>query len=166
MKKFISSSTVAALTTILFICGISFFVINACRKMDRHNQIGIIDPVQKFFKVPANTHASVKKIIEKIRNQNQQAQFLGEFIKRQGFAIWDKAIVKIIPFKSRQTSSPRLTGDSTRFSECILIPLVLENGNQVHGALACKVDGDSIYMKLIDGADYASYNYDSPYNRA
>jgi uncharacterized membrane protein YgcG len=43
----------------------------------------------------------------------------------------------------------------------ILLPLVQQDSSAVHSALACRVDGDSIYIQLLDGRMYASYNADS-----
>lgn len=41
--------------------------------------------------------------------------------------------------------------------DVIFIPLALQDSNQVHGALSCKVNGDSVSIRLIDGSNYNWY---------
>lgn len=142
----------------LLLVTVSILTYVSCRKMDRAVEVEKIDPVTKFFTIPASTDPSVKRVADKIRSQNETSSFVNQFIKKQGFAIWDQSIVKhfaYLPVKQKSGVSGRTTSDST---DLVIIPLVRTNEHQVHGALACTIIDDSITIHLLDGSQYNWYN--------
>jgi hypothetical protein len=148
------------LLPIIFCMGIFY----SCKKLDRfESPQNEIDPKVKFFKLQGSINPSVKKIVEKIENQNNQFNFINQFAHNQGYAIWNKAIIKTIPLKNipslQNTANISSTSSSTTngVEDLILIPLVLQDSSQVHGALACNVNGDSISIRLLDGTQYNWY---------
>jgi hypothetical protein len=93
-------------------------------------------------------------VVDKIRRQNEASPFLNEFIRKQGFAVWDKTTVKHVA-NSVAIKASRTAGDS---AELVIIPLVRANENHVHGALACTVIDDSVTIRLLDGSKYNWYS--------
>jgi len=153
MRKFISNSPLATVIIISLITLISSILVNACRKFD-HQSKPKIDKAERFLTLPPNVHPAVKRVVEKIRRVNQRTNFLNDFISRQGFARWDKAIVT-------GTKSVSIAGRVNAEDYCLLIPLVMEDQEQVHGAIGCKVTADSVFFTLLDGSQPESYNADS-----
>jgi hypothetical protein len=136
----------------------------SCTKLDKfESQQNENDPKIKFFNLQGNINPSVKKIHDKIENQNEKFHFINEFVQKQGYALWDKAMIKTVPLKNisslQKTPTNNITSSNTNggVEDLILIPLVLQNSNQVHGALACNVNGDSISIRLLDGSNYNWY---------
>lgn len=132
----------------------------SCKKVDdqlkQSTTLTAIDPTIKFFNLSATVTPSVKKIAEKIKLQNEQTHFVAEFVKTQGNPIWDKAVITTMQARnSGRTSSTTTTSNNEEF---VLIPLALQDSNQVHGAIWCKVNGDSVAFKLLDGSKYNWYN--------
>ncbi len=132
----------------------SFAIIGymACKKTDTSQATKPQTP-NKFFTISATAPKEIKAIAEKLRHKNEQTSFINDFIKKQGYALWDKAQfrkIKNASIKNRGNQSRTLGSDSV--SDYILIPLVLENQNKVHGALACLISGDSVYVNVLDGS--------------
>ena len=153
MRKFITHEPTGTLVAILSICVAVSFIINACRKAGDRNET---DAVKKFQTLPAGVHPSVQQVAGRLNRLNAQTGFLKDFIKRQGIAIWDKALVMPV-----QNVSTYNRYDSAGKTDRILIPLVMEGTKQVHGALTCTVTEDSVRIWLLDGSQYKLYNSDS-----
>ena len=140
----------------------------SCKKIDSQPTSTVtrpvVDPAIKFFNLPANVNPSVKKVADKIKMQNDQKHFLNQFVKKQGYPLWDKAVITTVPV-TNVSSSQHNFGSSTNTSssagsgteDLVFVPLALQDSNQVHGALYCKVNGDSVSIRLIDGTKYNWY---------
>ena len=68
----------------------------SCRKTDfiteeKENNKALTD---KFFDLPVNTNPLVKRIAENMKIQNDKNEFIANFIKTEGYAIWDKVIIQ------------------------------------------------------------------------
>jgi hypothetical protein len=71
-------------------------LIISCRKIDHfqdREQKDYVDPISKFFLVPANVDPKVKAIAQSIYRQNQQRNFIENLVKRIGYPHWDKAMI-------------------------------------------------------------------------
>jgi hypothetical protein len=148
MRKFICSSPLAVPVIALLIFTISFLIINACRKIERIDSSLKIDNTERFFKMPENTHPAVKRVADKMKRMDQRYKFINKFINKQGFALWDKAIV---------TAGEAARGQSSS-NYSMLIPLVWDNYDLVHAVIAAKVTADSVYWTLLDASNYGDYN--------
>jgi hypothetical protein len=163
-KKYFSAKL-----NLLYVSGIFLFLIIAllqsCKKTNTEFQLEVtkpeIDPAIKFFNLPINVNPSVKKVADKIKIQNDQKHFLNQFVKAQGYPLWDKALITNRSTVNTPATHASLSNTSSSTSnsseDLIFIPLVLQDSNQVHGALSCKVNGDSVYIRLIDGSNYSWY---------
>jgi hypothetical protein len=137
-----------AMPAIVFLVIVSgLFIFHACRKIDRAGNSSKIDNTKRFFTIPGQTHPAVKRVADKMKRMDQRYPFINKFITKQGFALWDKAIV---------TSGGSARGQSSNYS--VLIPLVWDNYDLVHAAIAAKVTEDSVYWTLMDASNYADYN--------
>jgi hypothetical protein len=129
----------------------------SCKKTENEAipQSGI-DYTSKFFNLHGEANPSVEKIFNKIKKQNDDKQFINHFVKSQGYALWDKAVVKQTQGNSNNAASASRTSTNST-EDIVFIPLSLPDSNQVHGALVCKVNGDSVSIRLIDGSRYNWY---------
>jgi hypothetical protein len=132
----------------------AFVLFFACRKTEKVFTQPKTEAETKFFTLPASADPSVQKVVDKIRRQNEASSFLNEFIKKQGFPVWDKTTVQHVATPVA-TKANRTAGDS---ADLVIIPLVRANEKQVHGALACTIIDDSVTIRLLDGSKYNWYN--------
>jgi hypothetical protein len=139
------------LATITLLSVVVYF---SCRKTEKVFTQPKTESETKFFTLPASADPSVQKVVDKIRRQNEASSFLNEFIKKQGFAVWDKATVQHVA-NSVATKSSRTANDS---ADSVIIPLVRANEKKVHGALACTIIDDKVTIRLLDGSKYNWYN--------
>ena len=143
----------AVFLAILFLSSAIFY---SCRKTDTLSQVEI-DPTVKFFNLSGTIDPAVKKIADKIKQQNEKKNFVADFANREGYPLWEKAVVMKMN-KNTGTSSPNFNGSS--FSEddlLVIIPLILQNSSRVHGLLFCKIVIENISIKVIDGSMYKEY---------
>jgi hypothetical protein len=138
----------------LFLILFAFVLFFSCRKTEKVFTQPATEAEIKFFTLPASADPSLQKVVDKIRSENEASSFLNEFIKKQGFAVWDKTTVQRLA-KSVATKANRTAGDS---ADLVIIPLVRANEKQVHGALACTIIDDSVTIRLLDGSKYNWYN--------
>lgn len=105
----------------------------------------------RFLTVPANAPNAVKRIAKTIKKQNENFHFLNEFIKKQGFARWDKSpiISKPVGLGTRNQTSE---GDTI-----VIVPLVKIDSTRVTAFLACRVTNDSVNIKLYRADRFAAY---------
>src|SRR5687768_4900159 len=101
----------------------------ACRKFDNP---GISSSnkalAEKFLRLPSGTLPETKRVTETLRQLNNKTGFLSTIAKQQGFAVWDKAVVKKINISNRQGIARTENSEDT----IIYIPLVIENENRVN----------------------------------
>jgi len=150
MKKSIFCNAFATLTFIFFVCLIGMYIIS-CRKIDRTISNSHLSSADKFLSLPSNASPSIKRIADFIKQQNDRYNFLDKIIKEQGIPVWGKSIYL------GDRAAIRTSGGTQ--DTIVLIPLVQEHTNYVHSLLACKLDSDSVRIKLIDGGDYAAYKF-------
>jgi hypothetical protein len=155
MRKFIFPSPLATLTIILLICTVSFFIVNACRKMDRSEVTANneIDIRTKFFTIPAGTDPSIVAIVQSIKRQDQKRDFIPGLAKQAGYAVWNKA-------KSFTTISnnnlARIESDSGKIA---IIPFVKEYGNITNAVLFVNTKGSDTTFKLLYASEYERFGF-------
>lgn len=109
-----------------------------------------------FFRISDTVPAVVKKLAQRIEKQNKKYRFIENFIRKEGYAVWNK--VNIYTTKTDRTI---FRNTNTASSDTILfVPLVLPNTTYVNSFLACRVDGDTVAIKLHRGRAYKSYGTD------
>jgi hypothetical protein len=143
---------------------LSLLVFVACRKSDLQFDIqkGILPfdnaTENKFFTVPAATPFVVKRIAEKINEQNNQQHFINRLSKEEGFAVWDKSQIYLSPPNTGASNQSRSNFQGNQ-DTLVIIPLVLDSGRRVNSFLACRVGSDSVGIKLFKGRRYSLYGF-------
>ncbi|MEI9808363.1 MAG: hypothetical protein WDO16_11105 [Bacteroidota bacterium] len=125
MRKSIANSPLATFIIILLICPVSFFILNACRKMNKPDDDGRNQLITrfKFFRISPNTNTLVKAISESIKQQDKQRGFVPELASTAGYPVWDKAFVATNTLSATQ----RITGGGTEMGELVYIPFVRDH---------------------------------------
>src|SRR5882762_967306 len=96
-KHFSTKQVFLSLSSILIFL---FLSQQSCKKIDSQPPVTAqspIDPAIKFFNLPVNVNPSVKKVADKIKTQNEQKHFLNQFVKMQGYPLWDNAVITQAP---------------------------------------------------------------------
>ena len=144
------------------LCCFLLLVLYSCRKHDvlpNENSPEYKKQItEQFFTVTGIVDPSVTKVINKLK---QYPDYFPAFIKRNGFAKWDKA--KVIATTQRlqrngsfEMSVANAAGATNTY--VALIPLVKETDKQVKNMLACTIVGDSITATVIKAANYQWYD--------
>lgn len=97
--------------------------------------------------------AIVRKLAQRIEKQNNKFHFIERFIKQEGYAVWDKVNI----YSTRAGTSNFRTTTTTSSDTILFVPLVLPNTAYVNSFLACRVNGDTVAIKLHRGRAYKSY---------
>jgi len=135
-------TAVIALTVLFFYQG--------CKKTDlKISQNHELE--DKFLTVSSNAPSAVKRIVETIKNQNEKFHFLNNFIKQQGFAKWDKS--PLIP----KTAGYGVRTQGSKGDTIVIVPLVKLDSARVTAFLACRVNADSVQIKLFRADRYFKY---------
>lgn len=155
------------LTTLFF-----SVLILGCRKMDREilqtPQSNLQRAKEHYFETPPLTNPSVKRVAEFIRESNRSKNFVEKLIKFDGIAVWDKALVGIVP-KMNESTIVKVSSNSTATASSnsggadtvMYIPLVPQEGKSVYSFVKAVVNGDSIKWQLYSGRDYDTYKHGS-----
>lgn len=133
-------------TIVLFIT-----IVISCKKIDRSVESrGSIDYAKRFLNLPANSPSVLKRIAEAIGKQNDESKFLNWFAQKYGYPVWSKSPI-FIP-------KPNSGGRTSHVEDTLaFIPLVQDGIDQVYSFLACKVEEDSVKIRLFRGDAYGGY---------
>ncbi|MBV4356355.1 hypothetical protein [Pinibacter aurantiacus] len=104
-------------------CAFVFCCISGCKK-DNSQKIETSQNADQFFSVPAYVPQIVKNIAEVIRRDDNNFSYIDDLTQKEGYALWDKSIVKI-----------DRNGDST-----VTIPLVKKRRKIYILFFPCKSD--------------------------
>jgi hypothetical protein len=162
LKKQHLVNRIVLLCLVLF----SFMLLQqSCKKTDIRvieNTVDNTAKIEQFFKAPANANSALQKVVNELKKQNSNNGFITEFIKKEGFAIWDKATILVKPDdvaaipNSGTPISP--TSLSNLKDTTIFIPLVLDNANYVNAFIKAKVT-DTVSMRLFRQGDYSIFPF-------
>ena len=143
--------------SLLFFSSIAFFL--SCKKADFVTQPAPTRDFEKeFFDTSQTTNPTVLRVIEKIKSENEKYHFAKDFISREGFAKWSRAVVH------PRNSGPNLkdnADDPIINDTLILIPIIPDQLSFVKDILSLAVSGDSIYAQLIKSSQYKNYGYEA-----
>ncbi len=142
--------------TLLFLLA-AITIIAACRKADQPVSIGnasLADTTitQQFFSIPAAADPVVQAIAKEIERRNGSKEFITEFAKTKGFAVWDKAILSFPKIKAGSNFS------NTIADSLVYIPLVLQNTAVTNGFIRAVIN-DSISLSYCLAKDYKNYPF-------
>ena len=143
----------------LFILTSIAFILS-CKKLDHleeKEQASQIDPISKFFTVPADADRRVKAIAQSIYRQNQQRQFINSLVGRVGYPHWDKIMIA-----SKKGANARTTTDIDS-SSIVYIPFSKPDSNVTTSVLAVGLNylpTDTLYH-MIYPQQYKQYSFDT-----
>jgi hypothetical protein len=133
---------------------LSFFIMQqSCTKIDT-DKPHLNDPTEKFFTVPAGTKPQVLRVMENLKEQNKLTGFIKDIVKKEGYALWNKAMVNTKPVSSQSL----LNNLQSPVDTFIHIPLVLEGTEYVNSFILAKLNG-TMTLQLFRGRDYASFGF-------
>jgi hypothetical protein len=141
---------------LLALCGITIFVIYSCRKIDSSAAVST-DLTSKFFQIKGAINPTVQKVYEKVKLDNERYHQINKLAHNEGLAIWDKAIIKTKKSKTGARGQQQRTADGGE-EEIVIIPLVLENAENVNSFLAAKIT-DTVEIKLFSGNEYDNFPF-------
>lgn len=151
--KHLFSSKLQILLVFLVLFAIPILT-NSCKK-DRFEK-EIIDVEQKFFKLPTNANPILVRVIEHLKQKNNEHQFVNDFVKRHGYPSWEFAKFKFPndPLLKGNSQLNHLEGGDT----LIVIPTLLPYEEFVKSLLNVKLNGDILY-KIFEGEKYADFGF-------
>jgi hypothetical protein len=142
----------AGIATVIVCCSL----LMACRKNDLAIQPYQPNPaIAQFFTLPNATQPAVARIAQKLQHLHQQTGFINTLIEKDGFALWDKALLNLPIRRSGRNTATTSSGDTV-----VYIPLVAPNTQYVTAFIYARL-GDSIQLGLYRGGEYASYGFGS-----
>ena len=113
---------------------------------------------KKFFNLPSNVSSAVARVANTLAKQNEKTGFINELANTAGYPVWGKSTVKLIK-RETATNSNSLLDDYKGGDTCILIPMVLENGEYVNAFISATIVDDSVTMRLYYKNDYKTYPF-------
>jgi len=139
----------------LFFVLVSTTVYVACRKTDSVRAIN--EPVNtelttKFFSTPSTLNPIVQLVANEVQRRNNLKEFINNFLKTKGYAIWDKAIVSLP--EGRPGNNFGNSGSPN--DSLVYIPLVIQNTGTTNGFLRAVIN-DSISLSYCMAKDYKNY---------
>lgn len=157
MKR-LSGTKAKKMLFLLFAFLLSFSItFNSCKKDDT-----TIDPVEreqaaissKFFSVKADTYPVVKRIVAEIIKRNNSKEFVTGFAAKNGYPVWDKAIIKMAKNKNPQSFANTAATNDT----LVFIPLVMPDSNTVNGYILANIN-PGINLSYCLAKDYKAYSF-------
>ena len=128
--------------------------LNGCKKLTSSSELQASN-TERFFSFKSKTDPIVIRIISHLQKQNEASNFVENLAIKQGFPVWDKAIVNF----SNKNSSVLAKGNESntnQFDTIVQIPLVDIGNNMVTSFIQAKVNG-TITEELYCASDYKDY---------
>jgi hypothetical protein len=121
----------------LFLIYLTTFTYQSCTKIDTtDSNLSAKETSTKFFAIPIGTLPIVEKIVKQLENENSIKEFASSFAVTNGYAIWNKVEIHIVPNNSSSFAAKASSANDT----LVIVPLVLNNTNKVNGFLYSKVN--------------------------
>src|ERR1043165_9737820 len=103
-----------ALTSILILIFLNGIIIISCRKLDKPvNDESLKQIEEKFLTLPANSSPELQRIVNKLKEQNDKSHFIAEFVKKNGYPVWQKVLWNNSSSQSRSESQRSSTNNDT-----------------------------------------------------
>jgi hypothetical protein len=144
----------SAILLLLLSAGLSFIIIESCRKMDKQATPASNLQKEKFFRIHPGTDPLVNTIAQNIRRQDEKRNLVSKIVDKAGFPVWEKAVVNKI------TSQARVTQNEQQ----VFIPIVNEDDRETRAILAVKLNGEDTLFTMVYAAAYRQYGFDSTAN--
>jgi uncharacterized membrane protein YgcG len=141
------------LTALLFFTT-CIFIFNRCRKMDMATEN--LSHVNIDIVPPSGSDPAIKRVAGFLTDKNKRNPFLENLIRKQGRPAWKGALVL-----KGSSYSARSASDSTGNADVVVIPLVLDSTHYVHSMLICKLETDTVLIKLLKARDYDTYSFNT-----
>ncbi len=106
---------------------------------------------------PASSDWAMKRVAGFLAAKNKAKPFLENLIKKQGRPAWKGALV----FRGSSSYSARSSADSAGNATIVVVPLVLDSTHYVHSMLICKLETDTVLIKLVKARDYDTYSFNN-----
>jgi hypothetical protein len=141
-----------------------FFVQQSCTKINTDApaklELTDVEVTQKFFKLPANAPAAVRRAADEMKRRNSQSsEFVKNFVKNNGYPAWDKAIIQSrhrVATASFAGSAANAEGGDT----IVIIPVVQVDIAFVDGFVTATLNG-AVNLDLYRGGDYSAYSFNN-----
>jgi hypothetical protein len=144
--------------SILLLIGIVVLILS-CTKIDTKGFE--TDFLKKdFFKIEANVNPLVIRVLENIKIRNLNTEFVTKFASDNGYPVWDKAILQIVP-RTQNNSNSFASGAVGTTDTVVFIPIVLSDANAVNGFIQATCNG-SINLKYKLAQNYKAYPETKP----
>lgn len=123
------------------------------------------ETTSKFFSLPVATNPLVRRVAAAMELQNSKVPFIDNFVLNEGYAIWDKVMLKE---SKRDIAVQSILGNTTSAGvastdSAVVIPLALENTNKINSYLIAYFT-DSLTIKLCRSRNYANYSFENANN--
>ncbi len=141
---------------VLLVLGITTLLLIklSCRKIENNKEkveVIEIDKTVKFFQTNS-VNPAVLKVIEDLKKKNAEKEFVNELVNKNGYPIWDKAVVNI----KTNASNARTVNESG--DTIVLAPLSIENTEVVNSFFASKINGD-VTSIFFNGFNYQNLKF-------
>lgn len=78
----------------LFVLSVLSLLLSSCKKDNEKSDSQISTIEEKFFAIPVDAPVTVKRVADIIRFQNARNKFIDKLVEKEGYILWDKAIVQ------------------------------------------------------------------------
>ncbi len=134
----------------------------ACTKLDLIGKHQVMDATDKFFNVPNSTNPLTIKVLNEIRRRNDIKPFVTEFATKNGYPVWEKALIRSKSQVSHQSGFANNAQEDT--STLVYVPLVLETESKVNGYILAVITDSSMPIVYRLAQDYKNYAFEESEN--
>jgi hypothetical protein len=137
------------------VLSVSFLVFITCKKIDHINDEPSIEKKESdFFTKHASNDPYIQSITDFIRRKNDKEHFVDNWIKKAGYAYWDKSI-------KSHVSGGAIARVSTDTSTTLFIPFVIDSQVVVKTTLVINTTPSDTNVHFIADWQYKSRPYGS-----
>lgn len=128
-----------------FVAVFTLFSLTSCKKNDFTTDEALVDTRQNFFDGHRSADPTERMLVEYIRRQNEQMNFVEKTVNQIGFPRWNKTVT--ILKKNSHSTGRNQNGDTTIY----YIPFVRDSQNYVNASMAIKIAAtDTSFYYLCD----------------
>lgn len=156
----IFNSKLCIASLLLLLLSTSFF--SSCKKSDVDNQPteNVNLNIEKFTTLPANANRNLKLIVGDLKKREIKRPFISNFIKNNGYPMWDQAISNI-PL-TNTLENLQVSFKESISSGVLFVPFRKEGSNKITTYLVIYKKNDTTYKyKYYNRAAIESFNTSS-----